>query len=62
MMILIFTMLAVVVMSCFLAAPLAFFTMLFLGNIGMNLSFLTLFPGAIAVRMAFASFAATKEK
>jgi len=34
------------------AAPLAFCAMLFLGNVGVNLSFLAVLPGALAVKFA----------
>lgn len=33
------------------AAPLAFFTMLFLGNVGVNLSFWSILPAALAAKI-----------
>lgn len=59
-MILLVALLAIVAMSAILAAPLAFFTMLFLGNVGVNLGFWALLPGAIALRIATTSLATTK--
>lgn len=42
--------LAILLLALVNAAPVAFFAMLFLGNIGHNFSFLALLPGAIAVK------------
>lgn len=55
---LIFILFAIVVMACILAAPLTFFAMLFLGNIGVNLGFWQLLPGAVAIRIATTSMTA----
>jgi hypothetical protein len=41
---------AVFLLALLNAAPVAFFAMLFLGNIGHNLSFVALLPGAIAIK------------
>lgn len=38
-----------VILAFFNAAPLAFFSMLFFGNVGWNIGFLGVLPGAIAV-------------
>ena len=54
--------LAVVILAVILAAPLTFFAMLFLGNIGVNLGFWALLPGAIAVRILTTSVSTTKGK
>ncbi len=52
---LLFGLILVVVFACLLAAPLTFFTMLFLGNLGVHLGFMELLPGAIALRIATTS-------
>ncbi len=55
--------LAVVLFAICLAAPLTFFTMLFLGNLGIHLGFVELLPGAIALRIATTSVVnSAKEK
>lgn len=41
---------AILLLAVINAAPLAFFAMLFLGNIGVHLSFLAVLPGAIALK------------
>jgi hypothetical protein len=41
---------AILFLAAFNAVPLAFFAMLFLGNIGVHLSFLAIFPAAIALK------------
>lgn len=38
------------IVATVIAAPAAFFGMLFLGNLGVNLSFWAVLPGAIALR------------
>ena len=43
------------------AAPTAFFMMLFLGNLGIHLSFIGCLPGAIALRGIMSSFNNNKE-
>ncbi len=59
---LVFGLLVVVLFACALAAPLTFFTMLFLGNVGVHLGFMELLPGAIALRIATTSMVnSTKE-
>lgn len=42
--------LVILFMAIINAVPLAFFTMLFLGNIGLHLSFLAILPGALAAK------------
>ena len=37
-------------LAAFNAVPLAFFAMLFLGNVGVHLSFLAVYPGAVALK------------
>lgn len=44
------------------ATPTAFFGMLFLGNLGINISFIGCLPGAIALRGIMASFNNNGEK
>lgn len=45
--------LAILFLAVVNAAPLAFFAMLFLGNIGLEYSFITVLPAAIAFKFAF---------
>lgn len=45
--------LAILFLATVNAAPLAFFTMLFLGNIGQHFSYLAVLPGAVAFKFAF---------
>jgi hypothetical protein len=42
--------LAILLLAVINASPLAFFAMIFLGNIGVHLSFLAVLPGAIALK------------
>lgn len=48
--------LMMVFFAALVAAPLTFFAMLFLGNIGIHIGFIELLPGAMALRMLTASF------
>lgn len=54
--------LAVVILAILLAAPLTFFAMLFLGNIGVNLGFWALLPGAIALKIVATNISSTSTK
>lgn len=47
--------LAMVILAVLNALPLTYVAMLFAGNIGLNYSFLTLLPGAIAVKLTLHS-------
>lgn len=44
-----FGILAIVIFAILNAVPLAFFSMLFFGNVGWNISFLGVLPGAMAI-------------
>lgn len=52
---------ALILIAGFVAAPLAFFTMLFLGNLGLHLSFISVLPGAMAVKIITTNYAQPKE-
>lgn len=42
---------ALFILGVIVSAPLAWFAMLFLGNIGVDWGFLTILPGAVAVNL-----------
>lgn len=52
---------ALAVVAVLVAAPLTFFAMLFAGNMGWNLGFWTLFPGAVAVKLVTTNLAGVKD-
>lgn len=51
-----------VVVATIIATPAAFFGMLFLGNLGINLSFWAVLPGAIALRCVSTNLLNTSNK
>lgn len=50
-MVLILGLLVIAILAIFNVVPLTFFTMLFLGNLGIHLGFWDLLPGAIAIHI-----------
>jgi len=42
---------AIAILTAINAAPLAYFAMLFAGNVGLHLSFISLLPGAVAIKL-----------
>lgn len=61
-MMLLFGLVALALLVVINAAPLAFFLMLFLGNVGLNYSFLAILPAAIAIKCIATNILAVPEK
>lgn len=59
---LLFGLISFLILALIYAAPLSFFAMLFLGNLGLHLSFMTVLPGAMAAKALFGNFTFNKSE